>query len=78
VIRHVARHLGEFLKGNEIEAMDFTGQPYEAGLAVEVVDSLKDESAAEGHLVIDETISPIVIWHGTVVKLGQVVTRGPK
>jgi hypothetical protein len=77
-IRHVARRLGEFLKGNEIETMDLTGHPYEAGLAVEVVDSVKDESAAEGYAVIDETISPIVVWHGTVVKLGQVVMRGPK
>lgn len=75
VVRHVARRLGEFLKGHEIEIMDVTGRPYEAGLAVEVVDMLNDECAPEGMGVIDETVTPIVLWRGTVVKHGQIVTR---
>ena len=72
-VRHVARQFEEFLNGNEIEVMDLTGQPYEAGLAVEVLDTVKDESSHRDYAVIVETVSPVVVWHGMVVKFGQVV-----
>jgi len=74
-VRHVARRLEEFLKERAIEALDIMGQPYEPGLAVDVVDVIPDANLPEGPGVIDETVAPIVLWRGAVVKHGQVVTR---
>ena len=74
-VRYVARRLDEFLKEREIEALDIVGQPYEPGLAVDIVDMIPDANMPEGPGVIDETVAPIVLWRGAVVKHGQVVTR---
>jgi hypothetical protein len=73
--RHVARRVARFLEENGFEVVDLTGKPYEAGLAVEVVDTLDDPEIPEGESRIDETVSPIVMWKGTVVKQGQIVMR---
>jgi len=73
--RHVARRLAELLTMQEITIIDMTGQPYEPGFAVEVVDTVTDKAAPEGVTVIDETIAPIVMWRGAVVRHGMVVTR---
>lgn len=73
--RHVTRRLSEVLKAHEITTMDMTGQLYEPGLAVEVVDTIADKDAPEGAGVIHETVAPVVAWRGVVVKHGIVVTR---
>lgn len=73
--RHVVRRIDALLKEHEIEVLDVTGQPYEPGLAVEVIDSIADEGATEGGSVIDETVAPIVLWKGLVIRHGKVVTR---
>ncbi|MBI3756433.1 MAG: hypothetical protein HY267_00500 [Deltaproteobacteria bacterium] len=74
-VRYVARRLDQFLKEREIEALDLVGQPYEPGLAVDVVDVISDTNLPEGPGVIAETVAPIVLWRGAVVKHGQIVTR---
>lgn len=71
--RHVARRLGKFLSERELHVLDLTGQQYAAGLAVEVLDALESPDVPEGLELIDETITPVVMWRGTVVKHGQVV-----
>jgi len=73
--RHAARRLNEFLRVHEITTIDMTGQPYEPGFAVEVVDTVTGEDAPEGMGVIHETVAPVVLWRGGVVKHGMVVTR---
>lgn len=73
--RHAARRLNRFLSERELTVTDITGEKYEPGLAVEVLDALDDESLPEGVAFIDETVSPIVMWRGTVVRFGQVVVR---
>src|SRR5438477_12639906 len=67
-VRYVARRLDEFLKEHKIEALDIVGQPYEPGLAVDVVDVIPDANMPEGPGVIDETVAPIVLWRVAVVK----------
>ena len=52
-----------------------TGQPYDPGLAVEVVDVHEETDGPDGYGLIEETISPMVLWRGTVVSHGQIVTR---
>jgi len=72
--RHVARRLGRFLSERGFSVMDLTGRPYEPGLAVEVIDVIGD-GAGGGAELIDETVAPVVLWRGSVVRHGQVVVR---
>ena len=74
-VRHVARRLAKFLEERGLEIMDLTGRRYEPGLAVEVLDTIGDDELAEGVEVVDEMISPVVLWRGTVVHHGQVIIR---
>jgi maleate cis-trans isomerase len=73
--RHVARRLGKFLSAHGLEVVDITGRAYEPGLAVEVVDAIDDARLPAGAQVVDETVAPIVLLRGTVVRHGQVVVR---
>jgi hypothetical protein len=73
--RHVARRLGKFLDDRGLSVLDLTGRPHEPGLAVEVVDVVADAALAPGAEVIDETLAPVVLWRGRVVRHGQVVVR---
>lgn len=73
--RHVARRLGKFLSERGFEVIDLTGRAYEPGLAVEVLDAFDDAHLDAGAQVVDETVAPIVLWRGAVVRHGQVVVR---
>ena len=73
--RHVARRLGRFLSAHGLEVLDVTGRAYEPGLAVEVLDTFEDARLAPGAQVIDETVAPVVLFRGAVLRHGQVVVR---
>jgi hypothetical protein len=73
--RHVARRLGKFLGELGLEVVDVTGHAYEPGLAVEVLDAFEDARLPAGSQVIDETVAPVVLFRGAVVRHGQVVVR---
>jgi hypothetical protein len=73
--RHVARRMKSFLDAHGLEVLDVTGRAYEPGLAVEVLDAYADASLPTGARVIDETVSPIVLWRGAVIRHGQVVIK---
>jgi len=73
--RHAARRLGRFLSEHGLEVLDVTGRAYEPGLAVEVLDAFEDASLPRGSQVVDETVAPVVLYRGAVVRHGQVVIR---
>jgi hypothetical protein len=73
--RHVARRMGRFLSGLGLEVLDVTGRDYEPGLAVEVLDAFEDAALPAGSQIIDETVAPVVLFRGAVVRHGQVVVR---
>ena len=73
--RHVARRLGRFLSEHGLEVLDVTGRPYEPGLAVEVLDAFEDARLPPGSQVVDETVAPVVLYRGAVVRHGQVIIR---
>lgn len=73
--RHAARRLGRFLSEHGLEVLDVTGRPYEPGLAVEVLDAFADPSLPRGSQVVDETVAPVVLFRGAVVRHGQVIVR---
>lgn len=73
--RHAARRLGRFLSEHGLEVLDVTGRAYEPGLAVEVLDAFEDTSLPVGSQVVDETVAPVVLYRGAVVRHGQVIIR---
>ena len=73
--RHVARRLGKFLQDLGLEVLDVTGRAYEPGLAVEVIDAFEDARLPAGSQVIDETVAPVVLFRGAVVRHGQVIVK---
>jgi hypothetical protein len=74
-LRHGLRKIDDFLKQCEIEVRNMTNQPFDAGLAVRVIDTVDDPQLGDGKSVIEETLSPMVLWRGQVVKPADVVTR---
>jgi len=69
--RHVARRLGRFLAEREVSVVDLTGRAYDPGLAVEVLDVVGSGPAQ----VVGETVAPVVLWRGRVVRHGQVIVE---
>lgn len=74
-VRHVARRLQKFLSERELSSLDLTGQKYEPGMAVEVLEAFADESLRADEKLIAEMVAPIVLWRGRVVRHGQVVVK---
>ncbi|HAM34543.1 MAG TPA: hypothetical protein DCP85_01265 [Elusimicrobia bacterium] len=73
--RQTARRLDTFLTEREISISDITGRDYEAGLPVEIADTLDDPNLPEGTSVVDEVLSPIVLWRNNVVRHAKVIIR---
>ncbi len=73
--RLVARRLARFLDEHGLSVLDLAGRPHEPGLAVEVLDVVADARLPRGSELIDETISPVVLFRGLVVRHGQVIVR---
>jgi hypothetical protein len=74
-LRHAVRRFTEILKGMGIEAVDFSGRPYDPGMVPEVVEVREDQRLPDGHAIIDETIAPTVTWRGQVIKPGQIIVK---
>ena len=73
--RHALRRMEDFLKSCSLEVRGLDGQPFDPGMAARVVDTMDDPSLPEGAAVVAETVSPMVMWHGQVVRVADVVTR---
>ena len=67
------RLLGRFLDENNIEIIDFLGQRYDAGMAIDVIGKDIEDSAMEDDLIISETLIPLILINGEVLKFGQVM-----
>src|SRR5207249_11415611 len=73
--RHALRRIADFLQAQEIEVQALDGRPFDAGLAARVVDTIDDANLSEASSVIDQTLSPLVLWRGQVVKAAEVIVR---
>jgi len=73
--RHALRRIEDVLRECEVEVMAMNGKPFDPGIAAEVIDCVEDESLPAGQVIVDETLSPLVLWRGQVIKPAQVVTR---
>jgi hypothetical protein len=75
VARHALRKIGDFLQSAELEVRGLEGHPFDPGLAARVVDVIDDPTLPQGRTIIDETLSPLVLWRGQVIKPADIVTR---
>jgi molecular chaperone GrpE (heat shock protein) len=73
--RHALRRIGDILQRFELEAHSLDGQAFDAGLAVRVVHTEDDPKSPHDKVTIGETVSPMVLWRGNVVRPADVVTR---
>jgi molecular chaperone GrpE (heat shock protein) len=74
-LRYAARQLNEILRRIEIEAVDLSGQPYDPGMAPEVLEIHDDPTLPPDSSLIHETIAPTITWRGNVVRPGQIIVR---
>ncbi len=73
--RHAVRRIGDFLKQCDVETQTLDGRAFDPGLPLRVIDSVDDPSLKPGEVIVAETLSPIVLWRGQVIKTGDVVTK---
>lgn len=72
-VRHATGRLERWLSSHGVESIDMTGQPYEAGLSVQVVDTIHSETPT-GPPHVAEMVAPLILWNGHVIRDGLVVT----
>ena len=65
------RQMKKFLDENNIEIIDYIGQKFDSGYSVDVLGRKSGEDLPEEDLVIVETVRPIILENGEVVKYGQ-------
>jgi len=56
-----------------IEIRDFTGQPYNEGMSLDVLTCDYPAGENPSHRIIQETINPAVYFDGKLVKMSQVI-----
>jgi hypothetical protein len=67
------RKLMEVIEEAGCKFVDLTGQAYDAGLAVDILDTEVDRDQPVGALIVKEMVSPVIVWQGSVVHFGQVI-----
>lgn len=72
-LSHVHRKIAKFLENAGLQTLDLVGQPYDPGLALEVLETLELEGAPPGSRTIGRMTSPIVLYQGQVVRHGVAV-----
>jgi hypothetical protein len=73
--RHVLRRMEELLKLCDLEVVSLDRRAYDAGLAVTVIDTVDDPGLPGGTIIIEQTLSPMVLCKGEVVRNAEVTTR---
>ena len=66
------RAIKRYLDSNNIEVLDLTGERFDIGLAVDVINKDVPDDVDENQIIISEMIKPIVMQDGAVIQLGQV------
>ena len=74
-LRHYYREMEQFLAACHVEIIDLVGREYDAGMAVDIIDSIS-ATAGMGQTMIVETVSPLVIRNGQVIRYGKIITQG--
>jgi len=73
--RYAMRRIKAILDQHGLETLDLTGSPASDGLAYEISEAIEDQALDPGAKMISETLEPIVLRDGEVVRHGRVVVR---
>ena len=73
--RHALRRMEELLKLCDLEVVSFDRRDYDAGLAVTVIDTIDDPKLPVGKTIVAQTLSPMVLHKGAVVRNAEVTIR---
>ena len=65
------RNIKKYLDSHNVEVLDLVGQPFDSGLAVDVINNDMPNGIDDGAL-ITETLKPIIMQDGAVIQFGQV------
>jgi hypothetical protein len=71
-LRYSLRKLKQTLEAEGCEFLDLTGKPYDAGLALEVID-IETDSEDKTDLIIKEMLAPIILFQNKLLVSGQVI-----
>ena len=69
--RNSIEKLGRFVKKNDLEVTDYTGQIYNQGMNLEILASEKDSQLAQD--IIYETHEPAVAHKGILIRKAKVI-----
>lgn len=67
------RKMGSYLEKEGIELRDLIGQKYDDGYAADVMGIESEQDVPDENLIVIETVKPIILLNGSVIKYGQVV-----
>jgi hypothetical protein len=67
------RQMKRYLDENGIELKDYLGQKYDSGFAIDVIGRTTDKDLLEDQLVVSETLVPLILENGEILKYGQVM-----
>lgn len=69
--RNSIEKLGRFIKKNEFEVIDYTGQTYNSGMNLDILASEKDSDLEQD--IIFETHEPAVSQRGVLIRKAKVI-----
>ena len=74
-LRYPVVKLKECLEKAGCSFLDLSGQTYDSGMAVDVVDTEEDPTLPFNIMSVKEMITPIILWRTTVIHQGQIIVR---
>jgi len=69
-LNYIHRKLNRFIEDNGLQALDISGQSFDPGLALEVIETIETEGVPQGTSIVGEMTSPIVLHEGRVIRHG--------
>ncbi len=76
-LRRSCQKMEQFLAACRVEFVDLLGREYDAGMSVEVIDSITADDDTRAIMIV-ECISPLVLRNDVVIRHGKIVTQVPR
>jgi hypothetical protein len=73
MIRHSILNIFSLFEKEGISFVDLKDQPYDAGMALEVIDVEENPHQLKGLNIIKEVIEPLILLNGHVINEGRVI-----
>jgi len=77
-LRYSARKLKEELEAVGITFIDLTGQEYDAGMALDILETEENGTQTANTISIKEMVTPVILWKNTLLCHGTAnLLKGP-